>query len=229
MESGSARHNGSAEVASVLRRRVLEGELAARARLPSERKLAEDFGVARGTIRGALNQLAAEGLIDVRPGSGTYVVFERPDEPAAVIAQIRPLELIDARFAIEPHICRLAVLHARQQDIDAAETLLERMENAVDDPTAFAVTDTDFHQRLAEITGNSLLIWIVRQINSVRDQDQWSRMRRLTLNAAMIAEYNVQHRQILNAIRARDPELAASLMKQHLESARLSLTRAAAT
>jgi GntR family uxuAB operon transcriptional repressor len=229
MDQSVGKRSGAAGVASALRRRVLDGEYAVNERLPPERALAEAFGVARGTVREALGQLAEEGLVDVRPGSGTYVTVRRQAAPSPVIEQARPLELMDARFALEPHICRLAVLHARQQDLDAVEQLLERMEASVDDPTGFAPLDTEFHRRLADLTGNSLLIWIVAQINAVRDHEQWARMRQLTLNPAIIVEYNVQHRQIVEAIRAREPERAAQLMKQHLETARLSLTRAAAT
>jgi GntR family uxuAB operon transcriptional repressor len=229
MDQSVGKRNGAAGVASVLRRRVKGGEYAVNERLPPERALAEGFGVARGTVREALSQLAEEGLVDVRPGSGTYVAFRHPAGAAPVLEQARPLELMDARFALEPHICRLAVLHARQQDLDAVEQLLERMEASVDDPIGFAPLDTEFHRRLADLTGNSLLIWIVAQINAVRDHEQWARMRQLTLNPAIIVEYNAQHRQIVEAIRAREPERAAQLMKQHLETARLSLTRAAAT
>ena len=69
---------------------------------------------------------------------------------------------------------------------------------------------------------------MVNQINSVRNQEQWSLMRKLTLNNQTIKIYNNQHREILNAIKSRDPERASSLMKEHLETARLSLTRATA-
>ncbi|MEX3007743.1 FadR/GntR family transcriptional regulator [Hoeflea sp. TYP-13] len=220
---------GSAEIAGLLRREIQAGRLAARERLQPERKLAEDYNVARGTIREALNQLEKEGLVDVRPGSGTYVTFEPVEETNTIVANARPLELIDARFALEPHICRLAVLHARKPDFVRAEELLSEMESCVSNPTGFSVADAAFHNLLAEITGNSLLIWMVGQINSVRSQEQWSRMLRLTLNEATISQYNTQHRQLLNAIRTREPERAATLMKSHLETARLSLTRAAAT
>jgi len=70
---------------------------------------------------------------------------------------------------------------------------------------------------------------MISQINAVRNQDQWSRMRRITLNGTTIARYTKQHRQALEAIRARSPEQAATLMKEHLETARLSLTRSAST
>ena len=106
---------------------------------------------------------------------------------------------------------------------------MARMESADGDPMEFSEADAAWHQALAESTGNNLLIGILNQINSVRSLDEWTRMRRLTLNEPTIAKYNAQHRQVLNAIRAREPERAAVLMKEHLETARLSLTRAAAT
>ena len=69
---------------------------------------------------------------------------------------------------------------------------------------------------------------MVNQINAVRNQEQWALMRKLTINHQTIKIYNKQHREILNAIRARDPESASSLMREHIETARLSLTRATA-
>ena len=137
--------------------------------------------------------------------------------------------MIDARFALEPHICRLAVLHATQQDLDKADQLLVQMDASVNDPNRFSEADNAFHTLLVKTTGNRLLIWIMSQINTVRNQEQWSRMRRLTLNENSIAEYNNQHRQVLNELKAREPERAAMLMQSHLETARLSLTRITST
>ena len=220
---------GSPEVARLLRREITAGTYAAHDRLPPERALSETYGVARGTIREALSQLEREGLVEIRPGSGTYVASNAAEETNSVIANAGPLDLIDARFALEPHICRLAVLHARPQHFDRMDRLLDLMETQQDDPIAFANADTEFHTVLAETTGNGLLIWVMAQISSVRNQEQWLQMRSLTLNEAIIEQYNTQHRQIVSAIRKREPERAASLMKEHLETARLSLTRAAAT
>ena len=109
------------------------------------------------------------------------------------------------------------------------EDLLSQMESNLDDPIAFAEADGQFHEALAQATGNSLLVWLVSRVNLVRHQNEWKRMREATLNRQTIIRYNHQHRQIMNAIRAREPERAAMLMKEHLETARLSLTRAAAT
>jgi DNA-binding FadR family transcriptional regulator len=220
---------GSAEIAALLRREILAGKLQLHDALPGERQLAETYGVSRGTVRQALARLEREKLVETRRGSGSYVVHSDAAPATALFESARPLELIDARFALEPHICRLAVLHATPADFARGEELLATMEASVDDPIEFSLADTRYHSLLAETTTNALLIWMVSQINAVRSQEQWAHMRNITLNAAMITTYNGQHRAILDAVRARQPERAAELMKQHLETARLSLTRAAAT
>lgn len=219
----------ASDLTRLLRQSIREGEFSANDRLPSERLLSERFGTARGTVRSALSKLEDEGVVETRPGSGTYVVGSKGSENNEVISNASPLELIDARFALEPHSCRLAVLNARAGDFIKLESLLDEMEKTVDDPGRFAELDTRFHAQIAEATGNSLLIWIVSQISNVRIQEQWSMMRHLTLDRETIINYNRQHREIVAAIKMREPERAAQLMKNHLESARLSLTRSSDT
>ncbi|MEM7302765.1 MAG: FadR/GntR family transcriptional regulator [Pseudomonadota bacterium] len=220
---------GAAEIASILRGEIERGRYTRNERFPAERVLSEEFDVARGTVREALSQLANEGLVEIRRGSGAYVLQGGWATSNSAITEARPLELMDARFALEPHVCRLAVLHARQRDFERAEQLLMTMEESVHDQQAFSEADSKFHNLLVEATGNGLLMWIVEQISSVRHQEQWSRMLRVTLDEKTIMLYNSQHRQILNAIRTREPERAALLMKEHLETARLTLTRTAST
>jgi GntR family uxuAB operon transcriptional repressor len=220
---------GAADIAALIRREISKGSLQLHDRLPPERVLSETYGAARGTIRKALTHLEKEGFVETRAGSGTYVVH-KPDETSTnAIRNATPLELMDTRFALEPHICRLAVLHGRHADFDRMEDLCNRMEECLDDPVGFSEADTDFHRALAECTRNGLLIWILDQIANVRSEDDWTRMRHLTLDSRTIGIYNVQHRQILNAVRTREPERAANIMKEHLETARLSLTRASET
>lgn len=218
---------GSADIATMLRRDIRKGVYRQHDRLPSSREMAAGYGVARNTLREALMQIESEGLIETRRGSGTYVIHD--DAPAMnnAVDGATPLELIDTRFALEPHICRLCVLHARREDFDLLDEQCSAMEAAIDDPRAFSEADTMFHRTLAEATRNRLLIWIIDQVTRVRSQEEWNRMRRITLDHTIISQYNVQHRQVLNAIRSREPERAATHMKEHLETARLSLTRAA--
>lgn len=217
----------SAVIAAEMRRSIQDGTWRRFERLPPSRELAQSLGVARNTLRDALAQLEREGLLETRPGSGTYVTAPEKDVLPAAVEEASPLELIDARFALEPHVCRLCVLHGRREDFEAMDALCQRMESSTTDFATFADADAEFHRTLAKATRNNLLIWLIGQINAVRSLDEWTRMRHLTLNAQIIAHYNLQHREILNALRSREPERAAVKMKEHLESARLSLTRAA--
>ena len=229
MEVQDRRKRGAAEIAAELRREISAGNLQNKERLPPERQLSDSFGVARGTIREALSQLAKSGFVEVRPGSGTYVIHEGDASDLSVITAANPLELMDARFALEPHLCRLAVLNGRRKDFSVLENLCLKMEKSSNDPISFSEADTEFHRTLSRSTGNGLLVWMLDQITSVRSQDDWTRMRHLTLNRQMIMQYNTQHSRLLDALRAREPERAANIMKEHLETARLSLTRAVET
>lgn len=215
------------DVATELRQSIEAGEFVRFERLPPSRTLAENMGVARNTLRDALSQLEREGLLETRAGSGTYVTAAEQERVPAAVDDATPLELIDARFALEPHICRLCVLHGRREDFEELDALCSKMEAAENDPSTFAVADTAFHRRLSATTRNNLLIWLISQINTVRSLDEWTRMRHLTLDQQIIRQYNAQHREVLNALRSREPERAAVKMKEHLETARMSLMRAA--
>ncbi len=215
------------DVATELRRSIESGAFQRFERLPPSRTMAANLGVARNTLRDALYQLEKEGLIETKAGSGTYVTAPNQEAVPAAVEEATPLELIDARFALEPHICRLCVLHGRREDFELLDGYCARMEAAVDDPVDFAEADTAFHRGLAAATRNDLLMWLISQINTVRSLDEWTRMRQLTLDDHIIRQYNTQHREVLNALRSREPERAAVKMKEHLETARMSLMRAA--
>jgi GntR family uxuAB operon transcriptional repressor len=103
------------------------------------------------------------------------------------------------------------------------------MQRSDEDPRAYAEADSDLHARMAEAPGNSLLTGNLAQVNPVRSREERTRIRHLTLERGINERYNEQHRQIVDAMIAREGDRAASLMKRHLETARLSLTRAMAT
>ena len=95
--------------------------------MPAERLLAETYAIARGTVRVALHLLVKDGILEIRPGSGAYVEYNNLEKNNLMMERAKPLELIDTRFALEHHICRLAVLHASPQDFDSEEELLSKM------------------------------------------------------------------------------------------------------
>ncbi len=220
-----SRHMNARDIAVDLRRRITTAHYAKDERLPPERAMADTYSVARGTVREALKTLEDMGFVERRAGSGTYVIWSNTNETNSVIETTRPLELVDARYAIEPQMCRLAVLHATEQDLALAEAHLGVME-AGSDSRDFADIDERFHLALADAAHNPMIKWMMQRCHQVRAHAQWARMRTLTLTPTIIAKYNQQHRAIVNAIRARDPELAARAMREHLDTARRSLVEA---
>ena len=192
-------------------------------RLPPERTLAERYGVARGTVREALRQLEQMGFVERRPGSGTYVTWSDGRSAPSVTEITRPLELVDARFAVEPQMCRLAVLHATDAELNELRALLDAMEGCEEDPVRFADFDEEFHLALARCTQNPMIVWMMQKIHEVRSHVQWARMRLLTLNPEVVRHYNRQHRAVFDAIADRESERAAQAMVAHLATARASL------
>ena len=221
------RKPGSGDVLAALRRQIISEQFFHNERLPPERELADRFGVARGTVREALKGLEELKFVKRRPGSGTYVSYSSGEASRPMAETMRPLELIEARTAIEPQIVRLAVLHADERDLMRIEESVRKMEANAEDTSEFGDLDEVFHLLLAEASHNSLLIWMVRHANEVRSHPSWLKMRHLTHNAKIVVEYNKQHRLIFEAIAARDPETAAKIMREHLNLARQSLIDAA--
>lgn len=216
----------SSDVAAALRAEVESVRYAPNDRLPPERALAIRYNVARGTVREALRRLEQEGFVHRRAGSGTYVSGSIKAETMSIVQSTSPLELMDARFALEPQNVRLAVLNATAQDLASLEKILMDCEAASGDIAAYAHADDQLHYGLAKAAKNSLLIWMYERINEVRSQSQWAKMRELTLSTKIIQVYNVQHRAVFEAIRNRNADRAAAKIREHLLLARQSLVEA---
>ncbi|MCH9844038.1 MAG: FCD domain-containing protein [Alphaproteobacteria bacterium] len=208
-----------------LSEKIEAGALRHGIRLESERELALQYKVSRGTIRSALQKLEKQNYVTIEPNSGTYVCYETNLEIMPnVIRTASPIELIDARIAMEPHICRLATINSKSEQHDELNRLLELMDKSHNDSEAFSQHDAEFHSLLAGMTHNNLIIWFIQLANMVRIQEQWQNLRHNALNPESIKAYNQQHREIVAAILNRDPEQAANNMRAHLYSARSSLT-----
>lgn len=208
-----------------LKRAIETGVYADGDQLPPERQLAITLGTARSTIRKALDHLESRGLVVRRVGSGTFVNYSGPlQAPDAEVADlISPLQLIEARFAVEPSMTRLAAIHATGRDLDSFEAVLDRIEACGADQDQFTHWDMEFHLQLARCSRNPLLLKIYQQINAVRAHAQWNRMKQVILTPAKIAAYNVQHRTIFDALSHRDVQAAVDAITAHLETARQDL------
>jgi len=193
--------------------------------LPAERQLAATFGAARSTVRKVLDQLEQMKLVTRRAGSGTFVNYPGPENNDLndVAALVSPLQLIEARFAIEPYMTRLATIHATSGDLENVENVIKQLEDCDNDQDLFTQLDCEFHLGLARCSHNPLIVRIYQQVNMVRLHAQWDRMKRLILSPKKIAEYNAEHRGIFEALLHRDANAAVGLMTAQLEHARLDL------
>lgn len=214
---------GSAAIVTQLRKAILEGTYDYGDRLPAERELAEHFGASRSTVREALRRLEDLRLVTKRVGSGTYVTHNAGFGTSNIADVTSPLELIEVRLGIEPHLVRLAVLHATARDLDEMEGVLQRLEACGGDQETFSREDELFHLALAECTRNPLMVWLYRQINYVRGHRQWNAMKTSILSPQRIDAYNRQHRQLFELLRSRDVEAAVAVLTEHLEEARRDL------
>jgi DNA-binding FadR family transcriptional regulator len=227
VEGSGQRRNGVHAIASYLRRAIETGVYEEGDRLPPERQLAQTFGAARSTVRRALDQLEQAGLVSRRLGSGTYVGPAGPAPRSAELSnRISPMQLIEARLAVEPYTTRLAVEHATPSNLEEIEAVLQQAEAALQDKDGFSRFDGEFHLLIALASGNPLLITLYRQINQARLHDQWTEMKEKILTPDVIADYHRQHRGIFSALHERDAEAAQQRIIDHLKRAKDDLLKA---
>ena len=219
---------GVGAISAYLKRAIETGAYSEGDRLPPERQLAITFDAARSTVRRALDQLERAGLVSRRLGSGTFVgsTLANGLRGADLVDRISPLQLIEARLAVEPFTTRLAVLHATRQNLDDMEATLAHADASTHDKDSFSKWDCEYHLLIARASANPLLLNVYRQITHVRLHAQWDAMKEKILTPEVIAGYNRQHRSIYEALHERDAQLAQALITEHLEKARDDLLRA---
>jgi DNA-binding FadR family transcriptional regulator len=213
---------------------VRAGRLAPGQRLPSERELARRLQVGRASVREALAALALRGVLETRPGSGSFVARDARDrvgENGATAddgngrlpADASPSELLEARLALEPRVARLA---ARAGGADAElERLVDAMDAGVADRAAWNDADRRFHHRIAVLTGNRILIALADHVAALMDQALWQRLRDESVaDPAQARLHAAEHRLIAAAIADGDAAAAEFHATQHLERVRRSMT-----
>lgn len=227
-------------IATELFRRVCTDRYSFGTRLPSERHLAEEFGVSRNTVRHALDLLEDYDVISRRAGSGSFVSYRQvatSDAATGVAPEgdrlglgdfmetTSPLELNVVRTILEPEIVRLAVINMSARDFDRLRNVLVKLESITTSAADFAHWDEQFHLELAKGTHNPLLIATYTLINHVRRQAHWASNKEKTLSPNRIRDYQKMHRSIFEAIESRDIESAVEFMKLHLSDIQEDLVR----
>jgi DNA-binding FadR family transcriptional regulator len=220
------------QISNQLRTLLLAGEFPVGSRLPAERDLSVQLGVSRPSLREALIALEVEGYIEVRMGSGIYVC--EPPSPAAqgfdLSAEEGPLELIRARALLEGEVAATAARTGTKRQFDAIAEAIDRME--IDAKAGIRPEDADrlFHVRVAEATGNSVLVGVVTRLFDSRLGPLFDQLHSHFEKPEIWADAIAEHREVLKALRAKDPARARAAMQGHMEVSykRLSssLTRA---
>lgn len=190
-------------------------------RLPSERTLAEQFEVSRTSVREAIIALELQGAVEVRGGSGAYVVqapAPGPQGPAYMPeAGPGPFELLRARLLIESEVASVAAETRKDADLDRIFEALADMRLHMDDKVANEAADRRFHLHIAEATGNSVLLQMVTAMWDHTKGPVWAKIDQHFHSPALRVSSQEDHQRVLDALIARDPVAARAAMRAHLE------------
>jgi len=208
------------QIADQLRTLIAQGEFAVGARLPAERDLAKQLGVSRPSVREALIALEVEGWVEVRTGSGVYVLDRTHRSPAPVAAaEWGPLELIRARRVIEGETAALAAALAKRRDIDALSGAIALMNDLADRNVMPLEGDRAFHVAVVSIAGNAVLTETVQGFWDSRNGPIFTRLGGYFETLRSWRSAIAEHEAVRDAIAARDPEAARAAMHAHMDKA----------
>ncbi|WP_432494719.1 FadR/GntR family transcriptional regulator [Kineococcus auxinigenes] len=215
------RGSAVAEVARQMTSLIAQGQFPPGSRLPPERRLAESLGVGRSAVREALAALEILGLVQVRPGSGTYIRDSMSEllpttlSWGLMLSAEHTAHLSEVRSALE---VRAAVLAAERGDGDTLELLrvhLETMEASTEDLPAFIEADAGFHLQLARAAGNEVMSDLLQTVRSLLRV--WVERGLRSSEQAVTACR--EHRAVYEAIAAHDPRAAEAAMNVHMRTA----------
>lgn len=219
----------SDEIVEQLETMILEGVLQAGERLPAERKLAEQFGVSRPSLREAIQKLVAKGLLVSRQGGGNYVNQEVgttfSDPLLALLAEKHDAQkdLLEFRHTLEGACAYYAALRATPADHERLAAAFAQLEacyegSAENCQVEEGLADARFHLAIAEASHNVVLLHTIRGLFDLLRGNVITNIGGMYTHRsetrAMLIE---QHRSLYQAIKAGDAELARQLSNQHIE------------
>jgi DNA-binding FadR family transcriptional regulator len=201
--------------------------LAVGARLPSEARLAEIFGMSRTVVREALVRLASDGITEARRGSGSFVK-SRPSDRLAAYMPLAELPTTmgsyEVRFVLEAEAARLAAARRSEEEMHEIEEALDRLRVALLSSAPAHGEDMELHRRIVGATANPAFLAAYEALFPDIDRIMQagvdiSRARPPEVIGAMMRE----HEMIVEAIHAQDADGAALAMRWHLSEGRKRL------
>ena len=211
---------------------ITRGVLKPGDQLPSERELAQQFGVSRTAVREAVRVLSEKGLVEAYSGRGTFitngtsqVMRQSLDLMTRIGQRHGSVHLAELREILEPGIAALAAIRAEDAHLTAMREALGVMDRSRHDADAFIEGDLDFHLALAEAAGNPMILSLLDSIvGLLREQ----RMRSYFIQGGP-ERAQLYHKAILDAVEKHDPERARETMKAHMQQVREDSQAAADT
>jgi GntR family transcriptional regulator, transcriptional repressor for pyruvate dehydrogenase complex len=194
-------------------------------RLPSERALAERFGVSRNALREALSTLSALRVVESRPNSGIYLRRMSTDSSFETIVLLTEMgsepsmnelkETLEVRWALEMRAAQLACERRTEADLDSLASVIDATQAVLANNGNISVQDTAFHIALARCTHNEVLVRLLNSFYRISESRRFALFAD-TARGEISAE---QHAKIYEAVKKRDVKKASMLMQTHFASA----------
>ena len=205
------------QVAAAIGDGIASGRYPRGQRLPSERDLAEEFGVSRPTIREAMLALEIRGMVEARHGSGVYVTENPPLQQAAPELDIGAFELTEARALFEGEAAALAATIITDEELEQLEEILADMVEENAEGGKGEQADRRFHVAIAEATRNAAIVSVVENLWDARYRSPLCRHILDKARAVGVKPRIDEHRRLLDALRSRNPKRARLAMREHLQ------------
>lgn len=212
----------------IIKEQIRTGTYRPGERLPSERSLAEILEVGRSSVREAMTVLESIGILEVRPGEGTFVRDFRDNnsmeiffDSLSTIWDIAPEEILDllqVRKLLEPHSAYLAATHRTEEDVEELEEIIDQMKEAALKKEVGEELDFRFHYVIARSTKNTVLLNVLQALSDMMykglQQTRWMALS----NPRRVEDIINDHTQIKDSIERRDSDGAKKYMLLHLEN-----------
>lgn len=211
------------QIVDQIKNLITKGDLHPGDKLLSERELAEHLNVSRASVREALRSLEIMGLLDIRPGEGTYIRQANLNtiiEPLALLfllEQDKTRELMEVRKGLEVEAVGLAAERAEPEDIHAMERALAEMERDILMNNSGERADLKFHFALAEASHNAILVRLMNTVHDSMSKTLQTTRQLWIVNTAGTPERLLEeHMAIYLAVKTNNKKIARQLMYDHL-------------